>query len=401
MNKTLLAALLLAPAIALTPTSQADACSPPPPNYFFVNSDAELPLMASGQVAVPALIQWYSLPTPSPAQVSVSVIDDNNARHTGTIEIIDLNDPASTPGIFTLQRALIVWRPDGLLSAGVYTAELRIASPNGSGATAMSRITFQISRGAPNRELVQPALDADFFATAIGRDKTCCPVAERSKGFAIGACFDMTSYDVSTPVGGRMECGQKEGDPCRLCFPTAYDPSPTIRASWTPSKDGLDPLLSYHEVAFFNNAPTPLRKVYSYGPGTSVQLFGTGAPGASTCVSITTISLVDDQRIEERRCFEPRQMTPLPADPSIGEGDDRRAECLMPPEPDMGGRLDMGTDMGGEPDMRQDDLDFAPEIGASGDGCVGCATPANEPAGAVWLLGTLLGMLGWRRRHQP
>lgn len=402
MKKTLLAALLLAPTIALIPAPQADACSPPPPSYFFVNNDAELPLMASGQVAVPALVEWYSLPTLTSAQVSAEVVGADGAKYAGSVEVIDLTDPASSPGIFTAQRALVVWRPAEPLPAGEYKATLIIDPQNGPGARAMRELSFLTSRGAPNRQLAEPLLDADFFATAVGRDNTCCPVAEKSKGVFIGACFDMTSYDVSTPVGGRMNCGQQEGDPCELCFPTAYDPAATIRADWAPGEGGLDPVLSYHEVSFFNDTPAPPRKVYSYGQSAAQHMFGTGQPGQS-CVSITTISLVDDQRIEEKRCFEPGQMTPLPADPSIGEGDDRRAECLTPPNPDMGGQPDMGgmPDMGGEPDMRQDDLDFAPETGASGDGCGGCATPAGEPAGAVWLLGALVGLLGWRRRHQP
>lgn len=381
-----LAALISTSAVMLAPTQQAAACSLPRPGYQF-NDAPELPLMTSNKVAVPLPVSWYYLEDGGVSSFAVEVTGEDGALVAGRLELVVLEEGAS----FEPGSAILIWRPEQPMQAGAYKGRADIVRAEGSPGGGSVEFSFQVSRGAPDRQLAPPSLDASLRATAVGRDETCCDVAERSRGFSGGECFDQSSYSVPEPLGSMMRCGMMRDDACRLCWPTAYDADPTLDASWQPAEGSLDPLLTYYEVELYG-AGIPPQTTRDYNALATSRRFGTGDSATSYCVRVRAISMVDDQTAEVERCIDRDDMTPLPADPGAVTGVDRRMECVSQPGDDMGGRPDMG---GME---REDELEFAPSTSASGDGC-GCATQdARAPIAPLALLAAF-GLIGWRRRR--
>jgi MYXO-CTERM domain-containing protein len=367
---------------------QASACSPPPPGYLF-NGAPELPLMTSNKVAVPLPMTWYYIEDPGVSSFVVEVTGEDGAPVAGRLELVILREGGG--GFFETNSGLLIWRPEATMQAGAYKGRAEsLRDPNSPGGSSVE-FSFQVSRGAPDRQLAPPVLDASLRATAVGRAEVCCDVAERSRGFSGGECFDQSSYSVPEPLGSMMRCGMMRDDACRLCWPTAYDADPTLDASWQPAEGSLDPLLTYYEIELYG-AGIPPQTTRDYNALATSRRFGTGDSATSYCVRVRAISMVDDQTAEVERCIDRDDMVPLPADPGAVTGVDRRMECLSQPGDDMGGRPDMG---GME---REDELEFAPSTSASGDGC-GCATQdARAPIAPLALLAAF-GLMGWRRRR--
>lgn len=70
------------------------------------------------------------------------------------------------------------------MQAGAYKGRAEsLRDPNSPGGSS-AEFSFQVSRGAPDRQLAPPVLDASLRATAVGRAEVCCDVAERSRGFS-------------------------------------------------------------------------------------------------------------------------------------------------------------------------------------------------------------------------
>jgi uncharacterized protein (TIGR03382 family) len=392
-KNTSIAALLLAPLLLIAaPAQQADACSPPPPGYMF-NGEPELPAMPFSQVAIPVVVSWYYLDSPSDDVFRFEVIGPDGAQVPGSIEVVQLDSRTSA---FSTNSALVIWRPDQQMTSGEFKVTATILpTPNTPSREQTLSFAITISRGAPSREIAPPELKATLSATAIGAAPTCCPIPERSKGVFVGECFDQTSYDVQEPLGARVHCGMMEGEACELCWPTRYDGSPTLDASWVPAVDGIPAALTYYKIELKASDGQP-STFAAYGQGATERQFGVDSLAPKYCITLSAVSMVDDQSVSVERCVDRADMIPLPADPGAVKGTDRRMECVSPPmEPDMGGGADMGAD------MREDNIDFPPadNTSAEGDGC-GCAAQGGQAPVAPAAMLAAFGLVGWLRRRR-